>query len=191
MDSSHNYGLIVRELRKRAGLSLQKAASLIGKSYSWMSEIENGVGTCRLTSSQFDRIVEALGGSNQRHMFKTWIAGQKNLERKNKEFDGAVLKFFRLRAGLTIATAAMRIGISKGFLSKLETGAAPISLERRNQVMIAYGFSPSSFKNYSTDPVRSKSVPSRLKFEILLRKISEEEAERLFQSSIANFQQQN
>jgi len=39
--------------------------------------------------------------------------------------------------------------------------------------MKAYGYSPSSFKNLSTDPVRSKAVPPLFKLKILLGGMSE------------------
>ena len=45
-------------------------------------------------------------------------------------------------------------------LSKLENGGRPVTLERRNQMMAAYGYHQSSFKNLSTDPVRSKRCAS-------------------------------
>jgi transcriptional regulator with XRE-family HTH domain len=37
-----NYGLIVRELRTRAKLSIRTAAEKLGRSTGWLSEIENG-----------------------------------------------------------------------------------------------------------------------------------------------------
>lgn len=189
MDSSENYGIIIRHLRKRSGLSVQKTAKLLGKSAGWICEIENGVGTCRLRPTEFDRAVELLGGSKERHMFKTWIAGLKNQERASKVFDGAVLKFIRIKKGLSLTAAAQKVGISKGYLSKLETGLAAIRLERRNELMHAYGYSPSSFKNLSTDPVRSKAVPNSYKFEILRHQMTDAQAEEFFQPVIQSFLQ--
>ena len=46
--------------------------------------------------------------------------------------------------------------------------------------MKAYGYSPSSFKNLSTDPVRSKAVPLKFKLEILLGQLQEQEIEAVF-----------
>ncbi|MBK9322428.1 MAG: transcriptional regulator [Bdellovibrionaceae bacterium] len=191
MDHLNNHGLIIRELRTRSSLSIQKAAGLIGKSVGWLCEVENDRGTSRLNTAEFDRIIEILGGSNQRHMFKTWIANQKNQDRTNKVFDGAVLKFIRIKKGISLFEASLKVGLSKGNLSKIENGAKPVTLEMRNQIMVAYGYSPSSFKNLSTDPIRSKAVPSRFKFQILLQKISKEQAERFFESFLAALQDGN
>lgn len=190
MDSLENHGPLLRELRKRAGISLQKLASTIGRSSGWLSEVENGVGTSRLSSREFDCIVDVLGFTKDRHLFKTWMAVLKNQERASKVFDGAVLKFIRIKKGQSLTAAAKKLGLSKGYLSKLETGQAPITLKRRNQLMMSYGYSPSSFKNLSTDPVRSKSVPNRLKFEILLQTISTEAADRIFKSALIDYERQ-
>lgn len=187
MESLENHGLIIRELRTNLQLSIHKAAGLIEKSAGWLCEIENGKRRSRLSSNEFNRIVEILGGSNQKHLFKTWVASQKNLERNSKIFDGAVLKFIRLKKEFSLSNASKMVEISKGYLSKLETGKAPLTFERRNQIMRAYGYSPSSFKNLATDPVRSKAVPSRFKFQIILQKISSAEAESLFATLIENF----
>jgi transcriptional regulator with XRE-family HTH domain len=180
--------MIIRLLRKRAGFSIHKTANLIRKSAGWLCEIENGQRNSQLSAVDFDRVVEILGGAGERHQFKTWIAGLKNQDRSNKVFDGAVLKFIRIKKGLSLSSGARKIGISKGYLSKLETGAAPISLERRNQIMIAYGYNPSSFKNLSTDPVRSKAVPSRFKFQIMMQQLSAEQAESFFESFLETLQ---
>lgn len=188
MDALENHGALLRELRKRAKMSLQIVANKLGRSSGWLSEVENGVGTSRLNSREFDRLVDVLGFSKDRHQFKTWMAGLKNQERASKAFDGAVLKFIRIKKGVSLTAAAKRLGVSKGYLSKIETGLVPVSLERRNQLMIAYGYSPSSFKNLSTDPLRSKAVPSRFKFEIMLQTISPEAAEHIFQAALANHQ---
>lgn len=190
MDSTENYGSIIRILRKRSGYSIQNAAKMIQKSAGWLCEVENSVGTSRLSPSEFDRVVDLLGGSKDRHMFKTWIAGMKNQDRVSKIFDGAVLKFIRIKKGLSLTAGARMVGISKGYLSKLETGIAPITLERRNQIMRVYGYSLSSFKNWGTDPNRSKAVPNSFKFEILLHSISPEAADKIFQTALDNQQRQ-
>ncbi len=184
MESTYSYGVIVRILRRRAGLSLQKAAHNFGRSSGWLSEIETGSGTCRLTAAEFDEIVVLLGGAKDRPQFKTWIAAIKNQDRTSKQFDGAVIKFIRIKKGISLAKASKLLTLSKGYLSKLENGLRPVTLEQRNHMMTAYGYNPSSFKNLSTDPVRSKAVPSRFKFEIMLRKFSPEQAEEFFQHAV-------
>jgi transcriptional regulator with XRE-family HTH domain len=190
MDQLENHGPLLRELRKRAGISLQNLAGKIGRSSGWLSEVENGIGTCRLSTREFDRIVDVLGFTKDRHLFKTWMAGLKNQERSSKVFDGAVLKFIRLKQGLNLTAAAKKAGVSPGYLCKVEKGTKPATLNVRNQLMIAYGYSPTSFKNLSTDPVRSKAVPSAFKFEILLQNISSEAAERIFQAALDDHKRQ-
>lgn len=181
MNHLNNHGLVIRELRKRNGLSIQKTALLIEKSVGWLCEIENGLGTSRLRQDEFDRITGILGGANDRHMFKTWIANQKNLERINSEFDGAVLKYIRMKKKIKLADASRLTGFSKGYLSKLENGWKPVSLNLRNQIMTSYGYSPTSFKNLCTGPERSKAVPSYFKFKILMRRISKCRSEAYLQ----------
>lgn len=190
MNHLENHGIILRTLRKRKDLSIQKAAKMIGKSPGWLCEVETGGGTCRLSPSEFDRIVDLLGGSKERAMFKTWIANFKNQQKISKVYDGAILKFIRLKKGFSLTTASAKLGLSKGYLSKLENGLMPISLDRRIEMMKAYGYSPSSFKNLSTDPVRSKAVPNSFKFEILLQNISSEAAEAIFSAALNNYQRQ-
>jgi transcriptional regulator with XRE-family HTH domain len=58
----HNYGLIIRKLRKLNGYSLKNAALKISKSVGWLSEIENSRGLARLTQYEFARIVLIFGG---------------------------------------------------------------------------------------------------------------------------------
>lgn len=175
-----SYGLIIHHLRILAGLSVRETAEKIGRSVGWLSEIENNCGTARITDEEFNRIVVALGGAKHRPMFKTWVASLQNQDRAAKTFDGAVLKFIRLRKELSIGEAAKRTGLSKGYLSKIENGFKAVDLELRNRIMVAYGYSPTSFKNLSTDPVRSKAVPLKYKLDILLNQLPETQIESVF-----------
>ena len=175
-----NHGLIIRHLRLLAGLSVQLTAEKIGRSKGWISEIENNTGNCKLTESEFNRIVEALEGTKHRSMFKTWAATYKNRDRTAKTYDGAVLRFIRLKKGYDLAAASKLVGLSLSYISKIETGAKPVTLEMRNQIMTSYGYSPSSFKNLSTDPIRSKVVPCQLKLEVLLHALQPEQIESVF-----------
>ena len=120
-------------------------------------------------------------GFSQGDLFKTWAATYKNRDRTAKTYDGAVLRFIRLKKGFDLATASKLVGLSLSYLSKIETGAKPVTLEMRNQIMTGYGYSPSSFKNLSTDPVRSKAVPCILKLEILLHALQPQQIEAVFQ----------
>ena len=180
MDTERNYGLIIRHLRLQASLSVRIAAKKIEKSIGWLSEIENSRGKARLNEREFNRIVDLLGGKSQSQMFKTWVAIHKNSNRVDRTFDGAVLKFIRRKKAISLACAATLTGLSVGYLSKIERGIRPTNLALRNQIISAYGYSPSSFKNLNTDPVRSKAVPLRFKLEILIRSLTDVQIEALF-----------
>jgi transcriptional regulator with XRE-family HTH domain len=175
-----NHGLIIRNLRKLAGLSVRATAKKIGRSTGWLSEIENSRGKARLTEREFERIVALLDGAKHRASFRIWVANHKNRERTVKTFEGAVLKFIRIKKGLGLVAGAKATRLSVGYLSKIETGAKPVTLEMRNRILKAYGYSPSSWKNLATDPVRSKAVPLRYKLDILLNDLSEKEVEAVF-----------
>ncbi len=176
-----NYGVIIQHLRTLAGLSVRDAAKKINRSNGWLSEIENSSGTARITESEFNRIVEVLDGTKHKAMFRTWAANFRNRERVEKTFDGAVLKFIRIKKEIDLRKASKLTGLSIGYISKLETGIKPVSFEMRNRIMIGYGYSPSSFKNLSTDPVRSKAVPLLYKLEILLNELPMGQIESVFQ----------
>ena len=175
-----NHGLIIRHLRLRANLSVRMFAERIEKSAGWISEIETGRGNSRLSEPEFNRIVEILDGGKHRQMFKIWVATYRNCESIDTTFDGAVLKFIRTKRQLRLKDAATKTGFSVSTLSKIESGISKVTLELRNKIMVAYGYSPSSFKNLSTDPVRSKAVPLKFKLDILIRRLSEPEIESVY-----------
>ena len=52
---------------------------------------------------------------------------------------GARLRKWRFSVGLTLADAALRIGISKGYLSRIENGVASPSIAVLNRISAAYG----------------------------------------------------
>ncbi len=180
MDGNENYGLILKLLRQQMRLSVREFSKKITRSIGWISEIENGRGTARLTGAEFDVLVELLGASKWRGQFKTWVANYKNAERIDRTFEGAVLKYVRLKSGIRLEDAAKAAALSACYLSKIENGHKPPPLEVRNRILIACGYSPGSFKNLSTDPVRSKAVPSSYKLSILLKKLSEEKITEIF-----------
>lgn len=138
-----NYGVIIRHLRTLAGLSVRDTAKKVGRSIGWLSEIENNCGTARLSEPEFNRIVEQLGGSKHRALFKTWAANHRNRERIEKTFDGAVLKFIRIKKGIDLRKASKLTGLSVGYISKLENGLKPVTLEMRNRLMVGYTTSTS------------------------------------------------
>jgi transcriptional regulator with XRE-family HTH domain len=180
MSENLNNGVVIRKLREIEGLSVQQFAKRIGKSRGWVSEVEGGVGRCRASDEEVNRIVELLGASKHRPMFRTWVANHKNAERVDRGFEGAILKFVRVKRGLRLEDVATEAGVSPCFLSKIENGHKPPPLAVRNRVLIACGYSPGSFKNLSTDPVRSKAVPNSYKLNILLKKLSEPQITEIF-----------
>ena len=180
-----NHGIIIRELRKLHGLNVRDAARRINRSIGWLSEIENGTGTARLTEPEFNRIVNTLDGRKHWPMFRTWVANYKNQERIDKTFDGAVLKHIRIKKGLSLQQGAELIGISRGYLCNLESGLKPMTISLRYKIMKSYGYNPTSFKNLATDPVRSKVVPLAYKFKILLRSLTPEQVESFYSQALS------
>ena len=181
MNDSGNYGLILWSLRKKAGFSVRGMSKKIGRSIGWLSEIENNTGTARLTEHEFDRIVSLMDGDKHRPMFRTWVAQHRNSERFDNTFDGAVLKFLRMKKGLNLINASNAASLSPSYLSKVEKGLKTVTVEVRNRLMVVYDYSPSSFKNLSSDPVRSKAVPVRYKLDILLKTLPAAEMGKLFE----------
>ena len=175
-----SYGVIIQQLRTLAGLSVQNTAKKIGRSKGWLSEVENNSGNSRISELEFNRIVDILNGTKHRPMFKTWAATAKNRDQVARTFDGAVLKYIRIKKEITLLKASKLTRLSVAYISKLETGVKSVSLEIRNSIMRAYGYSPSSFKNLSTDPTRSKVVPVRFKLEILLNVLDIKDLNEVF-----------
>ena len=180
MSENLNYGVVIRHLRNMDGLSVQQFAEKIGKSRGWVSEVENRAGRCRISEEEMDRIVELLGASRHRPMFRTWVANHSNAERVDRDFEGAILKFVRTKKGLRLEDVAVEAGISTCYLSKIENGRKPPPLEVRNRVLVACGYSPGSFKNLSADPIRSKAVPAAYKLTILIKKLTDDQLAMLF-----------
>jgi transcriptional regulator with XRE-family HTH domain len=73
-------------------------------------------------------------------------AGGRTLE----QYIGTMLRDIRLRHRLTIADVAYRVGISKGMVSKLETGQTSASLETLAQITNALGITLSNlFRDFN------------------------------------------
>jgi len=181
MSENLNNGVVIRKLREIEGLSVQQFAKRVGKSRGWVSEVESGVGRCRVSEQELNRIVELLGAAKHRPMFRTWVASHRNAERIDRSLEGAILKFVRVKRGLRLEDVAADAGVSTCYLSKIENGHKPPPFEVRNRILIACGYSPGSFKNLSADPVRSKAVPSSYKLNILLKKLSESQVSEIFE----------
>lgn len=177
-----NYGVVLRKLREINQLPIKKAAKVIGRSPGWLSEIENDRGLARIGLDEFERIVAVYGGQKHREKFKMWIANSHKPVRQQvtMSFDGAILKYLREKAELSIEAVSLSNKISEGYLSKLENGLKPISLNMRNRLLQTYGYSPSSYKNFTTEDKRAKNIPTKFKLNILMTHMSEEMIEQLF-----------
>lgn len=184
----NHYGVILRKLREISRLPIKEAAKRIERSAGWLSEIENGKGAARIHPQEFERIVAAYGGEPYRKQFGIWVAKQHKPDKANQEvsYNGAVLKYLRKKAKLTIEEAAKRVSLSNCYLSYLENGVKPLSLELRNRLLSIYGYSPSSFKNFTTEDKRGKNIPLRYKLEILLGQMDDQGLERLFLAATSN-----
>jgi transcriptional regulator with XRE-family HTH domain len=105
MEGNENYGVILKHLREKMNMSVRKFSKKINRSIGWISEIENGTGTARLTSAEFDSLVELLDAGKWRGQFRTWVANYKNAERVDRTFEGAILKHVRVKKGIRLEDA--------------------------------------------------------------------------------------
>jgi transcriptional regulator with XRE-family HTH domain len=187
-----NYGVVLRKLRELNQLPIKQAAKVVGRSAGWLSEIENDRGEARIGLEEFERIVAAYGGQKYRDKFKIWIANAHKPERASAplSFDGAILKYLREKAKLSIEAAASSNRISSGYLSKLENGCKPISATLRNRLLQAYGYSPGSYRNFTTEDKRAKNIPVRYKLNILLTQMNDDLIEQVFSFAKQNLNSQ-
>lgn len=154
-------GFIFKEIRKQNALTLEKCAQLTGKSKSWLSAIENGK-TNSVTQDELNALVTLIGCPSK-------IQIPTNKKRPQEiSFTGAIIKYLREKKGLSLKEAAQKLDFSPAHLSRLENGLKPISDKVRDQALLAYGYSPSTFKNYFSNDKRSQAVPPRYKLDILL-----------------------
>lgn len=181
-------GVILKKLREINKLSLKQAAQKIERSVGWLSEVENNKGHARIKATEFERIVSVYGGQPYRKQFGAWIARSKVAEQKPKGlcFDGPILRYLRCRAKLTLEQVAIQTGLSTGYLADLENGNRRIDLELRNRLLGVYGYSPASFKNFSSEDKRAGNIPVRHKLNVILRKLSESDIERIFSFAMDN-----
>ena len=177
-----NYGVILRKLRELKKLPIKQAAKHIGRSAGWLSEVENGRGNARLSPREFERIVEAYEGEAYRKQFGLWIAKAKkpsSLPPEGVSMTGAILKYLRKKAKLTLNQAGQKVGLSGRTISAMELGRRKIKPELKDQLTRIYGYSPSSFKNFTTEDKRSKNIPAQFKLDILLKQMDEARLENM------------
>ncbi|MFZ4403014.1 MAG: transcriptional regulator [Pseudobdellovibrionaceae bacterium] len=179
----NHYGVILKKLRELKKLTIKQAARQIERSAGWISEIENGKGAARLNEIEFERIVKIYDGEPYRKQFGGWITRSKLALTPSKEisFDGSILKYLRTKAKMTLAEASTKVGVSYGHLSDIENGEKGLSDELKNRLMIIYGYSPASFRNFTDQDKRANKIPTQFKLDVLLRKLNESEIEKVFE----------
>ena len=187
----NHYGVILKQLRLVQKLPIKAAAQKVGRSAGWLSEIENEKGAARIHPTEFERIVAAYGGEAYRKQFGIWVAKGHKLDTpiRDKSLGGAVLKFLRKKAGIRLEAAAAKIGHSPSYLSRIETGMRVLSPDLRDKLMQVYGYSPGSFKNFTTDDKRAKNVPARYKLNLLLKQMSDAGIERMLSLALSASQE--
>lgn len=182
----NSYGVILRKLREINQQPLKQAAKSIGRSAGWLSGIENGRGNARIRPEEFEQIVNSYNGQTYRKQFGAWITQAKKSMASKKviSFDGAILRYLREKKKMSLKQAAKSIGFSGTHLCNLEKGKRSLNLQIRDQLLSVYGYSPSSFRNFTTEDKRSKNIPARYKLEILLNHQTPQEIETVFNNAL-------
>ncbi|HMN66901.1 MAG TPA: helix-turn-helix transcriptional regulator [Bdellovibrionales bacterium] len=178
-----NYGVILRKLRELKRLPIKQAAKHIGRSAGWLSEVENGRGYAKLRPAEFERIVAAYDGEAYRKQFGLWIAKSKGpspLSSENINTTGAILKYLRKKTKMTLAQVGQEVGLSGRTISAMELGKRNIRPELKDQLTRLYGYSPASFKNFTTEDKRAKNIPARYKLDMLIHRLDPVHIEQIY-----------
>ncbi len=167
--------VILKKLREQNKLTLNQATELIGRSKGWLSEVENNKGRSILRPKEFKRIYDLYNGDKYKRYFGAWVKiAHTPKVKQNSIFDGAIYKFLRnKKANLTTEYAAKKIGISSSYLSKIENGLKHPHKALKEKILKVYGYSSNSWKNFTTQDKRGKSVPIIYKLNILLGRLDE------------------
>ena len=189
----NHYGVILQKLRELNKLTIKQAAQQINRSVGWISQIENGKAAARLNAIEFERIVKVYNGEPYRKQFGGWITRAKLAPPPSIEisFDGSILKYLRTKAKMTLSEASTKVGVSYGHLSDIENGQKGLSDELKNRLVKAYGYSPASFRNFTSEDKRAKNIPTQYKLEVLLKKLDESEIETVFEFSYGLIQKRD
>ena len=176
--------VIIKRLRLANGLSAKATACLISKSAGWLSEIESGTGRSVLRPRDYKKIYDLLNGDKYRRHFGAWMKQantNKVQQRQSQSLEGAIYKFLReKKAKLSIRKAALEIGFSPGYLSRIENGHILPSPEVKARIIKAYGYRPSSWKNFATEDKRGKAIPVEFRLKILLLQLTPEELAKVY-----------
>lgn len=172
-----NYGVVLKRLRVERNIPIKRAALLINKSVGWLSEVENSKGFAKIKEDEFNRIVLAYGADIDPQKFSGWTTLEAKESKKPKsdsfKLDGAILKYLRTKAKLSLSEASLKLGCQVGYLCDIENGRKPVSVKTRNRILELYNYSPSSFKNFSSEDKRSKNVPAIYRLNIVVNHLNE------------------
>jgi transcriptional regulator with XRE-family HTH domain len=128
------FGRRLREARRRAGLSQAEVAKRLGGiRQSYVSRVE--LGTENITLSACAKFAQAMGC-----LFSTEFTPPKSRDSASgiAEF-GQRLREARLRAGISQVALAARLGMTQGYVSRVERGAQNISLSACETFAAAVG----------------------------------------------------
>ena len=178
--------VILKQLRIVNGYKIKEAATLVGRSAGWLSEIESHSGASTLRPKEYERIYHIYNGDRYKKQFGVWLRNSaQNVAKPKHNFDGAIYHFLRTyKAKVTQNQAAKMIGVSTGYLSKIENGEKRVNDSLKAKILAAYGYKVSSFRNFATADKRAKSVPTSYRLSILIRSLRESEIEALFEFAL-------
>lgn len=185
-------GVILRKLRQLHGYSMKFAAQKINRSVGWLSEVENQLGNSRIDETEYERILFIYEADKHQKLIHSWLSHVNSEKAKKREisYDGAILKYLRIKAGKTLKEIAPQVECSASYLVRIERGLAAITQTRRNQLINLYGYSTESFKNFHSREKRGLNVPALFKLNILLKTFEEEKILAVFDYAVS-LQQKN
>jgi transcriptional regulator with XRE-family HTH domain len=124
----------LRDARRRAGLSQAEVAKRLGIRQTYVSRVE--LGTENITLSACARFAQAVGC-----LFSTDFTPPtpRDSDSGIAEF-GRRLREARRRAGLSQVELAARLGMTQGYVSRVERGAQNISLSACEAFAAAVGY---------------------------------------------------
>ena len=104
-----NRGVVLRKLRQVNKLNLKQAASVIGCSVGWLSEIENKSEKCRLDDSEYQRILAIYKGDEHKKLIHACLSQTKSAKKeKTVSYDGPILKYLRLKSNPDLNSALQK-----------------------------------------------------------------------------------
>lgn len=178
----NKFGLILKRVRQEKNIPLKKAAVLIGKSPSWLSEIENSRGKSSLRDDEYRRIMEIYGGDAYNRQFATWMRLGYWKERSLTDFSeiGTILRYIRIQKKMTLKQASQKSGLSIWSICRIENGTTHTTDEILITFCKAYGYKQESLKNFYREDKAKKSVPIVWKIKSVLKFLSESQSNELW-----------